>query len=82
MTRISEKFLAETVAQETPSGLINGSNTSYSLAQTPESASAVALYLDGLLLTQGTDYTISGTAITMTTAPALAQVLRAQYLVK
>lgn len=82
MARVTEKFLAETVAQETPSGLINSSNTSFTLASTPESNSAVALYLDGILLTQGTDYTISGTSITMTTAPATAQTLLAQYLVK
>jgi len=67
--------------QEIPSGTINGTNTAFTLAFTPVASISVRLFLDGLLLNQGAglDYTISGATITMITAPALGQVLRAVY---
>jgi hypothetical protein len=68
-----------TPTQETPGGSINGSNTAFTLANTPQSGPAVILTLDGLTQIQGVDYTISGTSITMTTAPALGQMLWATY---
>lgn len=72
---------AVTPVQEVPSGTVNGSNTSFSLAFTPSAAASVHLTLDGLVLIQGSgqDYTISGSTITMTTAPALGQKLYALY---
>jgi hypothetical protein len=68
------------IFQETPSGTVNGSNTSFTLVNTPV-ASTLSLVLDGLTLIQGAgkDYTISGTTITMATAPATAQKLYATY---
>lgn len=65
--------------QEVPAGTINSSNTAFTLAHTPIASANVKLYQDGLFLRQGTDYTISGAAITMTTAPATGQVLDAVY---
>jgi len=65
--------------QETPSGLINGSNVSFTLTNTPLQAMSLNLSLNGLVLRQGMDYTISGNTITMTTAPALGQTLWAIY---
>lgn len=69
------------VVQETPSGTVNGSNVTFTLANTPGSVSTVTLTVDGLRLTQGSgkDYTISGATITMGTAPAVGQVLWAVY---
>lgn len=68
------------VYNETPSGSINGSNTSFSLANTP-TAGTVRLILNGLeLLAGGNDYTISGTSITMTTAPLTGEWMRAHYM--
>lgn len=67
---------------EAPSGTINGSNTSFTLSETPIENDAVELFLDGLYLTPTTDYSISGTTITMVTAPALGQTLRASYIQK
>lgn len=55
---------ANFVDDETPSGTINGSNAVFTLAHTPASASDLTLYLNGLLQTMGTDYTLSGTTIT------------------
>jgi len=79
MTRVDAEHLLHFETNEVPSGTINGSNTSFTLAFTPQYSGAVQLFLDGLFLTNGTDYTVSGTTITMTTAPAVAQVLTASY---
>ena len=67
--------------QEIPSGTINGSNVTFTLANTPGVAASVILTLDGLTLIQGSgkDYTISGATITMATAPATAQNIYASY---
>lgn len=68
-------------AQETPSGTVNGSNTSFTLANTPTSNAAVALFLDGRIQQQVStaDYSISGTTITMAVAPSVGQTLWAAY---
>lgn len=68
------------VDQETPSGTVNGSNTAFTLANTPI-AGSVHLWLENLLLYPGAgnDYTISGAAITMLTAPLTGERLRATY---
>lgn len=65
--------------QEAATGSINNSNTAFTLSQTPVSAASVALYKNGRLLIQGTDYTIAGANITMTAAPDFAELLRAVY---
>lgn len=82
MSRIDAQSLKKFWTKETPSGTINGSNTAFTLAQTPLENEAVELYLNGLRLTEGVDYTLSGTAITMIPAPALGQDLRAGYIRK
>lgn len=65
--------------QEVPTGTIDGSNTAFTLSQTPISNASVKIYLDGVFQRQGTHYTITGTAITFTTAPATGQELDAVY---
>jgi hypothetical protein len=68
--------------QEVPSGTVNGSNTAFTLAQTPASNATVTIYLDGVLQRQGAGadrYTISGSNITFGTAPAGGQVVYAVY---
>lgn len=67
--------------QEVPSGSINGSNTSFSLTAAPNYASTFSLYKNGLILNQGVDYSISGTAITMATAPLYGETLYATYAI-
>ena len=64
---------------ETPSGTINGINTAFTLAHTPASAGNVLLFLNGMLLTSGGDYTISGVNITMITVPIVGDILKATY---
>jgi len=67
------------IVQETPSGTVNGSNTTFTTTYAPSSAANLELYQDGLLLVNGTDYTLSSSTITMTTAPATGQTLTAKY---
>lgn len=66
------------VTNEIVSGSINGSNTAYTIAFTPQGG--IVLAYNGQILTPGAgnDYTISGTAITMLFAP-VAGVLTATY---
>jgi hypothetical protein len=68
------------VDRETPSGSVNGSNTSYTLANTPVSGSE-HVYLNGLLQEPGAgnDYTISGGTITYLTAPLTGDKIRVSY---
>ena len=66
------------VPEEVPSGSINGSNAAFSLAFTP--VGAVSLYLNGQRLRAGgNDYTLSGTSITLVTAPLTGEYLVAEY---
>jgi hypothetical protein len=68
------------VAKEVPSGAINGSNTSYTLANTPIAGSE-HVYINGVLAESGAgnDYTISGATITMLYALATGEKLRVTY---
>lgn len=70
---------ADVVTEEIPTGSINGSNTSFSLANTPVTGS-VRVYLNGIRQRSGgNDYSISGTTITMTSAPVSGDVLLVDY---
>jgi hypothetical protein len=68
------------IVRETPGGLVNGANTTYTLANTPISNTEM-LYVNGLLQEPGAgnDYTISGATITMLSAPITGDRLRANY---
>jgi hypothetical protein len=68
------------VDRETPTGAVNGSNTTYTLANTPLSGSE-HVYLNGILQEPGAgnDYTISGTTITYLAAPISGDKIRVSY---
>lgn len=68
------------VDKEIPTGSINGSNVTFTLANTPVSGSE-HVYLNGMLQESGAgnDYTISTTTITMASAPATGEKLRVSY---
>jgi hypothetical protein len=68
------------VDKETPSGTIDGVNVTFTLSFSPVAGSD-HLYLNGMLQNSGSgnDYTISGTAITFTTAPIAGDVLLCSY---
>lgn len=66
---------------EIPGGAQDGSNTSFTLAHTPDETSyPFSLYNNGQLLTGGgVDYTRSGMSLTLINAPFASDVLRAYY---
>jgi hypothetical protein len=49
---------------ETPAGSIDGSNAVFTLAHAPSPATSLHLFLNGIRLRPGTDYTLSGATIT------------------
>lgn len=82
MSQLDAKQLARMWKDETPSGTINGSNVTFTLSEVPVENDAIEIFLNGLYQEPGVDYSISGTTITMTTAPALGQSLKASYIQK
>ena len=66
---------------EIPTGSINGSNNTFTLTHTPSPTESLKLFNTGVLLQQGTHYTLSGTTITFVTAfiPASGEWLFASY---
>lgn len=66
---------------ETPGGLVNGLNGTFTLANAPSPSTSLSLYRNGLLQQQGGDYTISNSTITFlgSAAPQSADVLAAFY---
>jgi hypothetical protein len=72
---------ANIVIRETPTGAINGINTTFTLANTPIAGSE-QVYLNGILQEPGAgnDYTIAGATITYLTAPPTNDRLRVSYL--
>jgi hypothetical protein len=66
--------------KEIPTGAINGSNATFTLANSPTSLSE-HVYLNGTLQESGAgnDYTITGATITMLTAPLTGEKLRVSY---
>ena len=60
------------IYNEVPTGTVNGSNTAFTLANTPASGT-LQLYADGMRMKGGgVDYTLSGANITMVIAPSTA----------
>lgn len=68
------------VVRETPTGSVNGANTTFTLANTPV-LNTEEVFLNGLLLEPGAgnDYTISSNTITMLSAPLTGDRLRVRY---
>lgn len=66
------------VDSESPAGTKNSTNVTFTLANTP-TAGSLHLYFRGLRLKLTDDYTLSGTTITMVTAPDLGDALLADY---
>lgn len=71
---------ANFVTRETPSGSVNGSNTTFTLANTPTAATE-EVYLNGLLqdVGAGNDYTVSGATLTFLDAPLTGDKIRVNY---
>lgn len=69
----------QSVDDEVPSGAIDGVNTSYTVTQTPV---LLFLFKNGVKMRSGAgnDFTISGTTITMASAPVSGDVLTASFI--
>jgi len=72
--------VADIVKRETPSGVVDGANTSFTLANTPK-AGTEDVYVNGILQESGAgnDYTISGAAITMLYTLSAGDKIRVSY---
>jgi hypothetical protein len=80
-TTIAELNAIGSIAvRETPSGLVDGSNAAYTLANTPI-AGTEEVFLNGVLQEPGAgnDYTISGASITFLSAPAVGSRIKVSY---
>ncbi len=66
---------------ETPGGAVNGSNTAFTLVNTPSPAASLDLYVNGLLMTQGTDYTLTANTISffLHSTPQTGDLIVASY---
>lgn len=75
-------FKTDFVIRETPTGTVNGVNTTFTLAATPASTSSEMVFLNGLLQEPGAgnDYTIAGPTITMLSAPDTGARIRVTYV--
>lgn len=74
---------ASFVDGETPSGVINGVNTAFTLNTAPSPSNSLTLYRNGLAMKAGLDYSVAGTTITFVASqvPATGDVLLASYRV-
>jgi hypothetical protein len=68
---------------ETPSGIANGANLTFSLNQAPSPAISLSLYRNGIMLRQGLDFTLSGSSVAFVAGaiPQTGDVLMAFYRV-
>lgn len=64
---------------ETPSGTVNGTNVTFTLAATPSPVASLHLYLNGVLQIPTVDFTISAATITFTVAPTTTSSVIAFY---
>lgn len=79
MTRAKAKYFADDFVQATPTGTVNGSNTVFTLPSTPAEDDQVQVWVNGLFQLYAVDFTVSGTTVTMTTAPATESNIRVAY---
>ena len=66
------------VYNEVPSGTVNSSNDTFTLANTPET-NTLQLFRNGLLQKETEDYTLSTATITFVTPPTTGSILLASY---
>ncbi len=77
--RLAEQATPVPVKNEVPSGTLNGSNTVFTLANTP-APNSESVYLNGVRQKKDSnDYTISGDTITFTDAPQSTDILLVDY---
>lgn len=68
-----------TPVAETPSGLVNSINVTYTLSEVPRASDEVLIFLNGLSQRNGTDFSVVGTTVTFVTAPVTGTEIFAVY---
>lgn len=71
--------IAVDAVTETPTGTVDGSNVTFVLSN-PPATGQVVLSINGLIQKKTTDYTISGSTITFTSAPPTGSNIQAFYV--
>lgn len=66
------------VSGETPSGVIDGVNTSFTLANTSE-PDTFSVFLNGIKLQVTNDYTLSGVDLDLVSPPGVGDLLTCNY---
>lgn len=72
-------MLQHIIDDETPSGLVNGVNTDFVLANTPNPATSLKVYVNGQRMKKTEDFTLSGKTITFLTAPPTGSIILCDY---
>lgn len=67
------------VDDETPTGLVNGSNKNFVIANIPSPSESLKVYKDGQRMKIVTDYTFSGVTITFLDAPLTGSIITCDY---
>lgn len=79
-TQFSAASTSAFVTRETPSGTVNGTNTSFTLAQATVTTGSEEVFLNGLLQNASSnDYSISANVITFTNAPVSGDTILTNY---
>ena len=79
MAKASARSLTLTYLTETPSGTVDGANAAFTLSAAPYSSAQAMIFVDGLFISP-TLYTLSGTALTFTSAPSASSDILVRYL--
>lgn len=64
---------------DTPTGLVNGSNTVFTLTFTPAPTDELKVFVNGSRLKVTEDFTLSGDTLTLNTAPPTTSIILADY---
>lgn len=75
---VAESAVGRFVHDETPSGAVNGSNPTFTLANSP-TAGTLIVYEGGVRKLLTTDFTLSGATITFTYNPPNGSYVRCDY---
>ena len=70
------------VIGEVPTGTVNGTNTDFTLADTPNPTNSLEVTVGGSKMSITEDYTLSGDTLTLITAPPTGIILRVNYRVE
>lgn len=72
---------ASFVDSDTPAGIVDGSNTTFTLSQTPSPSTSLALYRNGIMQKAGRDFSVGGSSLVFVTAnvPQPGDTLLASY---